>query len=97
MSPVRAVVLVEPATEASSFHPNNRIETRVVFVVALEDLETDDVFFQLIGFAGQRLLHNVAKKFAEAARASKSFRGQDAVELGTNVRLGNRCHLPSIS
>ena len=91
------VVLVEPAAQPAGFDAHDRIEPRIVFLVALEHLDADRVLLQLIGFAGQRLFDDVAQQFAEAAGGRKALRGEDAIELGANVRLGDRRHVASMS
>ncbi len=91
------VVLVEPAAQPAGFDAHDRIEPRIVLVVALEHLDADRVLLQLIGLAGQRLFDDVAQQLAEAAGGRKALRGEDAIELGANVRLGNWRHVASMA
>ena len=51
---------------------------------------------ELIRFAGQRPFHHVAQQLAEATRARKALRRQDAIELGAHMLLGDRSHVASM-
>ncbi len=84
------VVLVEPAAQPSGFDPHDRIEARVVLVIAVEDLDANRILLQLIGFARQRSFDDVAQEAAQSSGIRKALAGENAVELGSNRLGGNR-------
>ena len=87
---VAVVVLLEPAPQAPGLDAHDRIEARVVLVIAVEDLDADRVFLQLIGFARQRSFDHVAQEAAQSPGIRKALAGENAVELGSNRLGGNR-------
>ena len=93
---VSDVVLVELRSQASRFDPDNRVEPGIVGLAALEDLDTNRVLLQLIRFTRQRLVDDVTEKAADAAGGRKTLGGQDAIELGADVRVGDRGHALSM-
>jgi hypothetical protein len=86
---VGGVVLVEPAAQPPRFDADNRVDARVVLLVAVEHFHADRVLLQLIGLAGQRPLDDVAEQPAEATSVREAARCQHALELGPNLFARN--------
>jgi hypothetical protein len=74
-------MLVEAAAQAPCFDAHDRIEPRIVLVVAIEYFDADRVFLQLIGFAGERALNDMSEKPAHSTSPGKLLRRKNAVEL----------------
>ncbi|OPZ23783.1 MAG: hypothetical protein BWZ02_03093 [Lentisphaerae bacterium ADurb.BinA184] len=78
------VVLVELLPEAARLHPHDRIHTRVVGGLAVEDLYGQDRFLQPVRAAGKRLLDDELQEAAQAFRVPEKRAAQQPVELCTD-------------
>src|SRR6202011_6058233 len=48
---VSFVISFQLGAQAPRFYPNNRIDTRIVRVLTVENLDADEIFLQVVGLA----------------------------------------------
>src|SRR6185369_12973597 len=98
--PFRLVIALQLVAEPSRFYPDDRIDTRVERVHAIENLDPEQVLFELVFLAGERLLNNEGEKAADARRSREGLAGEDAIQLsadGTRLNGFLSCRRPRIS
>jgi len=75
------IVLVDLRAKPPRLDADDRIQPRVVGLIAAEDLGADDVFFDLAALAREGPVDDVAQESPHALRIGKSLARQETVEL----------------
>jgi hypothetical protein len=60
---------------------NHGVDARVEVFPFVEDLNSEDIFLEVIGLTGEGLLDGVAQQAAQAAGVREGAAGQDLVKL----------------
>ena len=86
-----AVVLVELRTQPPGLDAHDRVDPRVVALIAVEHLDPDHVLLEPLRFTGERPLDDEAQKTAQAARSRERPAREHTVERGADL-VGRRLH-----
>ena len=94
-APSAPIGLVDLRAEAARFDPDDRIDAGIVLLTAVEDADANRVFLQLVAFAGERPLDDVAQESTQPIGVGEEVAGQDPVELPANL-VGGGFHSASM-
>jgi len=78
------VIVFEALANFGGGGPNDRVRTGVILRGAAKDRDAEDALLQIVGFAGNGFLHDVAKKRGVAPAMLESLAGEDSFQLGQN-------------